>query len=83
MIRVLDIVLDDLHPRGVIDLCAELPREEELVGVDEECCEVIRAVKPSRALENKAVNRSNTGNELGIPSGGSRISPRCGCQLSG
>ena len=82
MIRVLDIVLDDLHPRGVIDLCVELPREKELVRVDEQCIELIRTVEPTRALENKTVNRSNTRNELGIPSGGSRISPRWGCQIS-
>ena len=50
MIDVLHIVLNDLHPRCVIDLCVELPSEEELVRVDEQCSEVIRTVEPTRTL---------------------------------
>ena len=65
MIHVLDIVLDDLHPRGVIDLCVELPSEKELVRVVEQCCEIIRTVKPTRALKNEE-RRCNTRNERRI-----------------
>ena len=66
MIHVLDVVLDDLHPRGVIDLCVELPGEEKLVRVDEQCCEVIRTVEPTRALENEE-RRCSSRNEQRIP----------------
>ena len=55
MIHVLDVVVDDLHPRGVFDLCVKLPGEEELVRVDDQCSEVIRTVEPTRTLEIKNV----------------------------
>ena len=53
MIHVLDVVVYDLHPRGIIDLCVELSGEGELVRVDEQCSEVISTIEPTRTLEIK------------------------------